>query len=122
MDQQQKYNEYVTDVLNRFSKDPENKTSGLTKHEHSLAAKHSSGMIRLNRIQLQMNQTRDQVRQAEAQLRSLELQAADTQGKVSGFVEFMISLKFPEVDAAKATELVTPPEPSKAPLPKQRRH
>jgi hypothetical protein len=91
-----KYQEYVNGILQAA----ETKPDTLTSDEKRIAARHKKEMTRLMNLNGEISQIRDQMRQGEARLRSLELQAADTQGKVSGLLEYMISLKFPEVEDA----------------------
>ena len=102
--QQKQYTDYVASVLKALDSDP----TSLNKDELRLATRHRKEMWNLNRLQKDIGQLHDQMHQAEARLRSLELQAADTQGKVSGFMEYLISLKFPEVDALNDSAVSLP--------------
>jgi hypothetical protein len=110
---QQDIQMYVQNVIKQLEGDP----SRLTKDERRLAGKYVVESRRLERIQQETSQLRDQIRQLEARVRSLELQAADSQGRANGFLDYMASLKF-EDDAPMGAPPQGAPIPSPEVAPK----
>jgi len=107
---QQDIQMYVQNVLKQNEADP----SKLTKEERRLAGKYAAESRRLGQIQQETSQLRDQIRQMEARVRSLELQAADSQGRANGFLDYMASAKF---DEDPIGQRVPPPVGPDAPAP-----
>ena len=109
MPTENKYQEYLQSVLAALMTPDK-----LEKHEVRLGTKYQESMGRFEQLRRDMEQIHGQIRQAEAQLRSLELQAADAQGKASGFLELLFGEKFPE---SEPPQVVTTPAVSE-PVPK----
>jgi uncharacterized coiled-coil DUF342 family protein len=89
---QQQKQQYVQKTLSEYSSKPED----LSKEERRLCKKYQEEANKLGQLHGEISQLRDQLRQGEARLKSLELQAADSQGRASGLLDYLISSKFDE--------------------------
>ena len=86
---------YLKDVMESY----DSQKDSLDPIERRLVGKYREAQSTADRVIQDLNQLRAQVKQAEARIRSLELQAADSQGKANGYLDFLVSMKFELEDA-----------------------
>jgi len=81
---------YLRELMQKF----EQEKDSLDPYVRRLILKYKEAQGRGDKVLQDLDQLRNQIKQAEARVRSLELQAADIQGKATGFLDVLVSMEF----------------------------
>jgi chromosome segregation ATPase len=96
-----KADSYLRELMQKFEKEKDS----LEPYVRRLLLKYKDAQVKGEKVMQDLDQLKSQIKQAEARVRSLELQAADIQGKVTGFLDILVSMQFEkeeEVEVAKS--------------------
>jgi len=98
---------YLKSLMKRFEDNPDE----LNPVERRIIMKIRKSQQQLGQLSQDISQFRDQIKQGEARLRSLELQAKSEEGKIQGWVEFIVDEKFEPLDLTRP-----PASPNEEPM------
>jgi hypothetical protein len=94
--EQKQADAYLKELMQAFEKD----SSQIEPVSRRVIIKFREAQKTIERLVQDFEQIKNQIKQAETRARTIELQVADMQGKASGHIELLLSMKFEPDDSA----------------------